>query len=292
MKLTQRLVNYLHHVFDRSPQQFIALRIQCNGTGLTWTIRDAVLTTAPVGGTAAPLSIDLAGYTIASLAAYIAAQPGYSIPYVDSSAHSVLSSQVLIDGKGDISQINGDQLVGYTSVVWAYMDACAAELEVAGYQIGQMLLQMNTVTASGTWLDLQGAYYGVSRNIGEADAQYGPRIIATVIRPLGNNVAIESALRVLNGGLAVSVVDYPELVNNSYGLFDVDFAVSLAMLQVESIANWQAAISTIINGMRDAGTHVRTINIQAPIEATMNLGAVVISGQFIRVYPQSLSVPT
>jgi uncharacterized phage protein gp47/JayE len=270
----------------------LVMSIQCNGTGLTWTIRDAILTVTPAGGTASPLAIDLTAYTVASLAAYIAAQPGYSVPYVDSSVLSVLSSQVLIDGKGDISQTNGEHLYGYTSVVWSYMDACAAELEAAGVQIGQMLLQMNTVTASGTWLDLQGAYYGVPRNIGEADAQYGPRIIATVIRPLGNNVAIESALRVLNGGLAVSVVDYPELVNNSYGLFDVDFAVSLAMLQVEPIANWQASISHIVNGMRDAGTHVRAINLQAPIEATLTLGALVISGQIIRIYPQAPAVRT
>jgi hypothetical protein len=285
MRLAQRLVNYLHRVFDKSPKQFLALRVQCNGSGLTWTIRDAVLTTVPVGGTATPLTIDLAAYSVAALAAFIASQPGYIVPFVNTSALAILSSQVLIDGSGNVAQTNGDHLYGYTSVVWAYMDAYAQELQAAGAQIGNLLLQMNTVTAEGDWLDFQGGFYGVPRNPGEQDAQYGPRIIATVIRPLGNNIAIASALRVLNGGLAASVVDYPVPVNNSYGLFDVNFSVSLAMLQVEPILSWQTAISNIVNGMRDGGTHVRQINIQAPIEATQSLGAVIISGQTIKVYP-------
>lgn len=288
MKITQRLVNYLHRVFDKSPDQFLALRIQCDGTGLTWAISDAMLTTTPVGGTAAPLSIDLSAYSVAALASHISAQAGYSVPYVDTSALSVLSSQVLMDGVGNVAQTNGDHLYGYTSVVWAFMDANAAELEAAGAQIGNMLQQMNTITASGSWLDLQGAYYGVPRHVGEQDAQYGPRIIATVIRPLGNNVAIESALRVLNGGLAASVVDYDVLVNNSYCLFDVNFSVTLEMLSVSTLLEWQASIGAVIESMRDAGTHVRQVNIQTPVEATDHLGATVISGQTVWIYPPGL----
>jgi hypothetical protein len=285
MKITQRLINYLHRVFDKNPARFVALRIDCDGTGLTWKIHDAILTATPVGGTASSLSIDLNAYTVTALAAYIAAETGYSVPYVDTSALSVLSAQVLMDSTGDVSQTNGDHLYGYTSVVWAYMDANAAELEEAGTQIDNMLQQMNTITASGSWLDFQGAYYGVPRNVGEQDAQYGPRIIATVIRPLGNNVAIESALRVLNGGLAASVVDYDEIVNGSYGLFDISFAVSLAMLQVDTILGWQGAINAIIESMRDAGTHVRTTMIEAPIEATQSLGALAICGQTVWIHP-------
>jgi len=287
MTLTQRLINYLHRVFDKNPDQFLALRIQCNGMGLTWTICDGVLTTKPVGGTALPLTINLRAYTVAQLAMLIAAQPGYTVLYVDSSARSVLSSQVLMDAAGNVGQTNGDHLYGFTSVLWAYMDANAEQLAEAGQQIGNMLQQMNTISAADMWLDYQGAFFGVPRNLGELDAQYGPRIIATVIRPLGNNVAIESALRVLNGGLAASVVDYDELVNNSYGLFDVNFAVSLTMLQVTTILGWQTAISTIINSMRDAGTHVRQINIETPVEAAPNFGAMVISGQTVWIYPSS-----
>jgi len=285
MKLTQRLVNYLHRVFDKNPERFLALRVGCDGASLTWSIADAVLTMSPVGGTASQLTVDLSLYSVAALAAFIASQPGYSVPYANSSSLSVLSSQVLMDGVGNVSSSNGDHLYGYTSVVWAYMDANAEQLEQASAQIGNMLLQMSTVTAEGSWLDFQGAFYGVPRNVAEQDAQYGPRIIATVIRPLGNNVAIESALRILNGGLAASVVDYPVPVNNSYGLFDVDFAVSLPMLQVTTLLGWQSAINAVIDSMRDAGTHVRQLNIEAPVEATQHLGALVTCGQTVWIYP-------
>lgn len=285
MKLTERLVHYLHRVFDKNPERFLALRIGCDGTGLTWTICDAVLTVEPVGGSASPMTIDLRSHTVAALAAFIAAQPGYAVLYVDGSSRSALSSLALMDGAGDVVQAGGDCLYGYTSVVWAYIDANAEQLTEAGAQIGNMLQQMNTVTAEGCWLDMLGSYYGIFRKLGEPDAQYGPRIVATVVRPLGNNVAIESALRVLNGGLAASVADVDLPLNNGYGLFDVDFAVSPTMLQAATLLGWQAAITDVIDSMRDAGTHMRRLDIVVPVEATPHLGALVRYGQTVWIAP-------
>src|SRR3546814_4396237 len=58
---------------------------------------------------------------------------------------------------------------------------------------------MSTKTAQGEWLDELGGYYGVPRIQGENDASYGPRIIAEVLRPRGNNVAMEAAIKVYTG---------------------------------------------------------------------------------------------
>lgn len=284
MRLTQRLFSYLNRVFDKDPLQFMALRLRYNG-GLVWSVADGVLTTRVTGGSGVNLSIALSGYTLAQLVAFLAAQPGYSVAYADTTPLINLSSLTLIDGSGDIGQNNGDHLNGYTSVLWSYIESASSELETAQGQIGQMLAQMSTNTAAAEWLDELGGYYGVPRLQGELDAQYGPRIIATVLRPLGNNVAIESALRVLNSGLSAKVTDVNVLTNNSYGRFDVDFSVSLAMLAVSSPAAWTAAITKTIDVMRDAGTFLRSITINTPVQATNYFGGVVFSGDTVRVYP-------
>lgn len=285
MKLTKRLLSYLHRVFDKSPEPFLALRVRCDGTGLTWTVSDAVLTLTPVGGTAVPLTVDLTGTTVGMLATYIASQPGYQVPYVDSSQLSALQATVLMDGAGNVAQSNGDHLYGYTSVLWAYMEANAVELKAAETQIGNMVLQMSTTTAEDMWLDELGSYYKVPRNQGELDPQYGPRIIATVLRPLANNVAIENALRVITGGLPVSVVDYDTIVNNSYGQFDVDMTVSLDFLAVTAYATLLFSIVDTINGMRDAGTFLRRLRILTGVEATYYCAAAVFCGETVTVFP-------
>ncbi len=285
MKLTTRLLSYLHRVFDKSPAPFLALRIGCDGTGLTWTVSDAVLTTAPVGGTAAALTVDLTLYTVTSLAAYVAAQPGYVVENVDVSQMSSLGAAVLMDGSGNVAESNGDHLYGYTNVLWSYMEANAVELHAAEQQIGQMLLQMSTKTAADTWLDELGSYYKVPRNQGEIDSQYGPRIIAQVLRPLANNVAIENALKVINSGLPVSVVDYDVIVNGSYGQFDVDMTVTLDQLAATTYVLLVGSIVDTITKMRDAGTFLHRLRVITGVQATYYVGASYFYGGNVTVYP-------
>lgn len=281
MKLTQKLFSYLHRIFDKDPKPFLALRIQCDGTGLTWAVAGARLTTVPTGGTALPLSIDLTQYTVSTLGTFIDAQPGYSVPYAELSALSLLGAATLLDAAGNVATSNGDHLYAYTSVLWSYIDANAVELEAAGTQIEQMLLQMSTVTADDVWLDELGGYYKVPRKQGEIDAAYGPRIIAEVIRPLANNVAMESALRVINGGLPTSVTDYDVITNGSYGLFDIDMDVSLDLLATNAYAALVLSVIDTIERMRDAGTFLRRLALISQVQATFYAGAVVICGETV-----------
>lgn len=285
MQLTKRLFGFLHRVFDKSPEQFLALRLRCDGSGLTWSISNAILSTTPVGGTAAPLVLDLRTYTVAQLAAYLAMQPGYQLAYVDGTPLVNLGAAVLMDGSGDVNTSNGDHLYGYTSMLWSYMEANAVELQAADTQIRNMLLQMSTTTAEDIWLDELGGYYAVPRQQGEADVAYGPRIIASVLRPLGNNVAIEAALRVLNVGLPATVEDYDQIVNNSYGLFDVEMEVSLDQLAVTAYATLLLSAIDTIDRMRDAGTFLRRLAIITSVLATTYVGVIVFSGETVTVLP-------
>lgn len=283
MKLTQKLISYLHRVFDKDPKPFLALRVQCDGSGLTWVVAGARLATTPVGGTAQPLLIDLTQHTITSLATFIAASPGYSVSYADSSSLALLGAATLIDATGNVATSNGDHLYAYTSVLWSYIDANAVELEAAGTQIEQMLLQMSTATAEDVWLDELGGYYKVPRKQGELDVAYGPRIIAEVIRPLANNVAIESALRVINGGLPTKCTDYDVITNGSYGLFDIDMDFSLELLATNSYTALFLSVIDMIERMRDAGTFLRRLQLISRVQATVYAGAVVLCGETVTV---------
>jgi hypothetical protein len=313
MRLTKKLVSFLHRVFNRDPIPFPALQIACADGPFNWTIADqpasldqadlgseegqmqsvavpattSILTITPVGAGAAELVIDLGAYTIAGLAAFIASQPGYSVQYQDTSPYAALSAFILLNGAGNSDAPNGDCLFGYTSLTWAFMDAYAAELETARTQIANMPAMMNPLTAYESWVDYLGAFFGVVRQLGELDAQYGQRIVATVIRPLGNNVAIAEALRMLNGGLAVTVSDYDQLTNNSYGLFDVDFSASLALLATTTTTDFMALIGGTVNQMRMAGTFMRVLSIVAPVEASTYVGACIAAGSTVWIYPNS-----
>ncbi|HEX7906753.1 MAG TPA: hypothetical protein VF534_01490 [Paraburkholderia sp.] len=279
MKLTQKLLGYLHKVFDKDPHEFLAMRLQYQG-GMTWQVADGFLYTTVTGGPGQNLSIDLSQFTLAQLVGFLSTQSGYSVLYADTSILSTLQALVLMDGSNDISLSNGDHLYGYTNVLWSYMESQSNELEQAQTQIGNMLQQMSTTTAAGEWLDLLGAYYGVPRLQGELDTSYGPRIIAEVLRPRGNNVAIEMAIQVYTGQVS-TVTDvtlygptsplyngaitrnsshtYSAKATPIYGLFDVQYGYDL--INGGDVSAFTQTVKDLVNRLRDAGTQMRSLSL-------------------------------
>jgi hypothetical protein len=284
MKLTTKLLSFLHRIFDKDPAPFLAIRLRYAGDGMTWVISDAVLSTVPEGGIGAPLSVDLTQFTLGELVSYLAAQPGYTVEYADRSELSLMGAAVLLDATGDQNKSNGDHLYGYTNVLWSYMEANARELEQAAVQIDQMLLQMNTRTASDVWLDELGGYYGVPRLQGELDGSYGLRIIAEVLRPRGNNVAIAAAISAYTGQTTTvtdvvvnspfkpmfdaednfdGAQEYNSVSSPMYGLFDVQYGYDL--VNGGDIAGFASVVRGLIERMRDAGTHLRALSLTGSV---------------------------
>ena len=281
MKLTKKLLSFIHRVFDKTPAQFLALRLTYRG-GMTWSIADGVLTTKVTGGPGVDLAVPLRGYSINTLVGFLAAQPGYSVLYADTTESAAMSAAVLLDGAGDIDASNGDHLYGYSSFLYTYLEAFAIELAAAEVQVGEVLRQLSTKTAEGEWLDELGSYYAVPRLVGEADSQYGPRIIPEVLRPRGNGIAIESAIRAYTGQdiRVVDVVVYgnatptyngtvahnaartynasPALI---YGLFDVLYSYDL--LSGTDVSTFRQQMRDLINRLRDAGTQLRALTLQS-----------------------------
>lgn len=276
MKLTPTLLGYLNSVFDKDPRAVVLLRLQYAGQ-MSWTVSDQVLTTQVTGGPGAGLTVDLTQYTIRDLVTFLAGQAGYTVVYMDAS-RADLSAVVLLDGGSDQSATNGDHLFGYTSLLWAYMEAVSVELGVAEAAAAAAPGMLDLIHAEGMWLDVIGSYYGVPRIAGEADAQYGPRIIAEALRPRSNNIAIELAVEsytggpsqvtdvAVNGGLeplydGTTTYDGTHTHNatNSivYGLFDATIPYDL--LGGAAPAPYVNNVKGVIERIRAAGTHLRAL---------------------------------
>lgn len=297
-KLTQKLLLNLHRVFDKDPYQQLALRLQYDGSAMTWRIANGVLTTTITGGSGSNQSIALSNLTIATLADFLAGLPGYSVPFQDASSYADLSALVLIDGTNNLDTSNGDHIYGYTTLLWAYLEASGSELGAAQAQIPEMLDQMAIPTADNEWVDEHGSYYDVPRNQGELDSAYGPRIISQVLQPRGNNVAIAMAIQA-NAPLAtrVRVIDsindpfsiiYNGLINfnglalfdaggggSLHGFFDVDFSYDFSTDVIGQTA-YIAIIENTVETFRDAGTELRLI-----IFRNLNSTTLIISDSFV-----------
>jgi len=281
-KLTKKLLLSLHRPFDKDPHPQLAFRIQYDGTGLTWSILNGILTLTATGGTGTSHTFNIANFKIGQLAQFIAALPGYSVPYQDTSAYALLSALALLDSSGSINVSNGDHVFGYTTILWAWMDANSSELGTAKAQIDNALLQMNTISAEDEWLDYHGTFYNVPRQQGELDPGYSPRMIASVLQPRGNNIAIAEAIKsITQAGQGVFVIDaindtsfaitYNGLihfdgaefydaglgVNGAYGFFDVDFSFDFAGPVTQ--ATYYAQILTTVEDFRDGGTQLRAV---------------------------------
>jgi hypothetical protein len=283
MQLVSKLLRGFYRKISSDPLSFLCLRLTCDGTGMTWQVSDDVLTTAPVGGTAQPLDIELTQYTVLTLASFLAMQPGYQVLYVSNSAAD-LSATVLLDATGDIDASNGDHLYGYQSLLYVLLNTFAGPLEAAAAQIALLPDEMATTTADGTWLDLLGGYYYVPRLAGEADAQYGPRIVAETLLARGNGVAIAEAITAYTGQQTriVDVViygpteplfdgsvhydgsrEYNASAQPVYGLFDATTGFDL--LGGTDPGPFLLLIRGMIERLRDAGTQLRALALQGGI---------------------------
>lgn len=288
MNLRDKLIGFLNRVFDKDPNRFLALRLEYAGV-MSWSVAAGFLTTSVIGGPGIGLNIDLSAYTIAGLAQFLAGQAGYTVLYLDGSDKQNLSAITLLDAGANQGDSNGDHLYAFDSVLYAMTSAVANELTAAQTSIAAMPSQMVVPTAVGDWLDQLGSFYNVPRISGETDSIYGPRIIAEVLRPKSNNVAIEAALAQATGGVPAKVTNvptgagYPNYNGTisydgthaysagaglSFGLFDVEFGIPLSdSLDISPYVQW---VTDIVGRLRAAGTHLRAAAFTTSISENGN----------------------
>lgn len=200
MSIIQKMLTYLHRVFDKDPQRMLAMRV-AHTDSLTWTILDGQLVIQTADD---EITADLSEYTLDELRIFLDAQAGISIPYFDATIAD-RSALILMDGAGDQDESNGDHFYVYTSLLWAFAGAYGTELRLIRSCIELIPDQMSVPASRGEWLEYLGEWMGMPRLTGEDDDTYSRRIIADIIKPRCNNVAIQDALAT-KFGLALSQV--------------------------------------------------------------------------------------
>lgn len=304
----EHLTSYLHRVFNKDPMPVLALRVTCDSGQMTWSVVQNILTLSPVGGAAQPLTLDLSQFSVLGLANFLAAQPGYIVPFQTDQAIGSLSALVLLNATGDVSQSNGDHLYAFTNILYAYLGCNATEINAAQAQIANALAQMSTTSAAGEFLDLLGSYYKVPRNPGELDPVYGPRIISNVLLPSANNVGMAIALQaqfpntvaevddaVTNSGSLLirdgSIHFNSLFVHNSNalaissGLFDITFAFSFG--GPVSVTAYPALLIAVMNSYRAGGTYLRNLILKNGTSASIIVNSFNIGPILVIVYDQN-----
>lgn len=276
------LLRWLPHDFDKDPDPVLALRLQYDGQ-MVWAVDElGFLTTQVAGGSGGPLSIPLAPYTIANLAAVLNAAAGYTVTLLADPGVSQLNARALLRDSRNIADSNGDHVSIYSNLNWVILEPIAFELREAQAQIPAMPAELSAPTAHADFLDRIGGLYGVPRLPAETDDAYGKRIPAEVVRPKCNNVAIAMAIQHFTGQVCTvdDVVVYQPIAplwNSSfvldgtqhfdgqqgppqYGLFDVTYGYDM-LAGTSDLTSFATVVSLVIEQVRAAGTHLRSLSL-------------------------------
>lgn len=161
-----------------------------------------------------------------------------------------------------------------------FLAPIADELANAKAGVVAALDQMLLSSADGEWLDEWGGHFGIPRLTLESDEIYGARIIAELIQPKCNNVAMSNAIGLYVGGLAATVTDAPmestsvhlrrdgsttyngtkdrqPIVCNFFGQFDVNTQYDLT--SNESLNDLSSRIKAVVERLKSAGTKLRAV---------------------------------
>lgn len=288
MRLAEKLISYLHSVFDKSPIPFVAFRARHVSDDFRYEINEFALDCYI--GDAHVFSANLEDHTLESLSDFIESQSGMSVVYRAPSDQLWLSARILLEGSGAQIAPNGDCFFAYSSLLWGYVGGVAQELRGADITIGSALGQLSIKTASVEWLDEWGGYFGIPRKSSESDLAYSERMIFEILRPRGNNKAIEIALAsafkypaqivdapmvtkttywIANGSVAADGQKKAGIVQiKHYGEFDA--VVGFDLMSPDSITDLMWKIREVVDGFRDAGTRLRQVAIEGKVEDVAN----------------------
>lgn len=282
IRLTDKLLSFVYSALNKSPEPYIAFRVQHADGHFSYQISGYTITCSVNG--VEVFSDDLSNYTLLSLAVAIGTLSGVTIVYRLDDESMGLSARVLMEGAGDQALSNGDAFYAFNSLLWVLFDSLGRELVAAGVAIEDMLLQMSMKTAGDIWLDYWGEHFGVPRNAGELDPAYARRVIVEVLRPRGNNKAIEAAFYERFGQRS-QVVDtlgyhgaynsydgyiehdgsnlYDGSANIFYGLFTVVIGYDLE--GADSPNDFADTVRVFVEKFRDAGTQMQSLGLASSL---------------------------
>lgn len=182
-----RFLGHLDTAFLEEPESFVAFNLAGRGD-FAWVVDGDELRCLRAG--AVTFTAVLSAHTLRSLIDALL-DGGFNVTQPVAAPELDLSACVLMDGSGDLTH---PSVLAFGSTVWAIGEAIGVELASAEGALQEALACATLDAATGEWLDLWGAHFGIARLPLELDDAYARRIAVEVVRPRANNVALELAL--------------------------------------------------------------------------------------------------
>lgn len=195
--MREKLLGYLHSVFDKDPEAVPVIRISASGNA-QWEVKDRTLTVKNsfLGNSS---EFDLTGYTLRELVQEIR-YAGFSVTVIKDGFLD-RPSDILLEGFGDEGNgYNGDTLYAFTSPLWSILNTVGLTLEETHQNACiEGVNQAYFDRARDYWLDVWGMFFGINRLDGQDDESYLAAIIEEVLRLRNNHYAMKNAVEKITG---------------------------------------------------------------------------------------------
>jgi len=278
MRFLRKLLSHLYSAASTDPDAFAAMRIS-HPDGGRWSVAEATMTLQPLSDPLPDATVlDLRSHTLRTLAAAISAL-GWQVDDLHAEQRD-RGAICLIEETVSLAERPTGAVLAYDNPIYAHLDANAVELAAAEAVAGSVADQLAVPSADEIWLVELGDQYGIPRLPAEAVEDYRARIIAELIQPKSNNLAMAAVIERATGQ-SVSVLDvtlygpsvplYDGAIEHDgtyhhdsdakalYGLFDVTVGFSLEGSM--DLADFIATVSAQAKRLRAAGTSLRAVSI-------------------------------
>lgn len=266
-----------YRAISPDPRAEVAMTIR-HAAGGTWSVAAGVLTIQATGFAATALPLE--GHTITSLAAAVTAA-GWTTPQI-SATWQARNALALIEASGTAPAGSAVPLEATNSIAHALFGAYAAALRDAQTVAQDAPRQIDLATAEGIWLDQLGTLYGVPRKPAELDAAYATRVVAEVLRPRANNLAMAAIITEATGRpcriVDVTLYDNPVPIYDGAALHNGAFLHNASAKRIYGAfdcnldydpgtdgtpAEVEARVRAIVAPLKAGGTVLRRVNLRS-----------------------------
>ncbi|RVT91405.1 hypothetical protein EOD42_22380 [Rhodovarius crocodyli] len=278
MRFLRKLLSNLYSAASSDPDAIAAMRIR-HPDGGSWTVAEASITLQPLSDPLPVASVlDLRAHTLRTLAAAIT-DLGWNVEDLHPE-HRDRGAICLIEETVTPADRPGGTLLAYDNPIFAHLDANAVELAAVAEVAASVGVQLSVTSADEIWLVELGDQYGIPRLPSEAVEDYRARIIAELIQPKSNNLAMAAVIERATGqatsvrdvtlyGPTVPLYDGAITHDGAYqhdadakalhGVFDVE--TGFALEGGTGLTEFIATISAQAKRLRAAGTSLRSVAI-------------------------------
>jgi hypothetical protein len=256
--MRQRLMDRLHRVFNKEPNNIPVVSLSYSGAFCTiTTTSDSIYVKSAEGNT---LSYIDQGTTLSDLVDKLNTLSIFTANLVSAEYAEWLAIGLF----EDTIQVGSEPIhLQYPqSHLWQENKTVGISLEEQSARISAAADQMYFHSSDSSWLDTWAkAYFGIERYSGETDTDYRTRAIKEIMRPTQNNVALENiifdtlgiAAKILDAIPYASELPPPYTLADANNRFLLDMAISSELTETEA-QELVERVKAVVRRHKAAGT--------------------------------------